>query len=94
MNYLMIGPTPPPLGGISVYVDRRSRILRGNGETVRNIDFAKLGIVRKAAALAKILLDPRHTGFELHAYDFSVMTVLLARPFPKEIIYMDHNTLL
>lgn len=94
MKYLMIGPTPPPLGGISVYVDRRSRMLREQGNEVSNLDFARLGVAGKFAALAGILFRPAKTSFELHAYDFSVMTALLIRPFSKEITYMDHNTLL
>lgn len=94
MKHVMIGPVPPPLGGISVYVDRRSRKLRTEGHLVQNLDFARLSFAQRIAALAGLVLSPAPATFELHAYDFSAMLALLARPFPKKIRYMDHNTLL
>lgn len=90
----MIGPVPPPLGGISVYVDRRSRILRAEGNRVENLDFGPMSMGKRLVALARLVFRPASATFELHAYDFSAMTALLARPFPKKLLYMDHNTLL
>lgn len=92
-RHVLIGPLPPPLGGISVYVARRSLQLREQGASVSHLDFTKLRW-RRFAELLRIVFHPPRTTFELHAYDFSTMIALLARPFAKKIIYMDHNTLL
>ena len=94
MNYFIVGPVSPPLGGISVYVDRLSRQLRSAGHTVTNIDFARRGIAGKILGLLKIVLYPRATTVDLHAFDFSSMAAALLRPFGKTVTYMDHNTVL
>lgn len=94
MNYFIVGPVSPPLGGISVYVDRLSRQLRTAGHNVTNIDFTRGGIAGKVLGLLKIVFDPRSTTVDLHAFDFSAMAAALVRPFGKTVTYMDHNTLL
>lgn len=94
MRYFIVGPVPPPLGGISVYVDRLSRQLRMYGHTVSNIDFARKGFLKRLLSLMRMVVDPRRTTIDLHAFDFSAMAAALLRPFGKTVTYMDHNTLL
>lgn len=94
MIHFLIGPVPPPLGGISVYVSRRARQLREEGHRVINIDFSRQSIPVRALQLARVVLDPRPATIELHSFDFSAMAAALLRPFRKKVDYMDHNTLL
>lgn len=91
-RFVLIGPTPPPLGGISVYISRHTRQLRAAGNTVTNVDVAGARGFGKLFALGKLVLDPRPAEFQLHAFDFTAMGALLLRPFRKEIVYMDHGT--
>lgn len=88
----LIGPTPPPLGGVSVYIDRLSRILREKGSEVVNVNLAAARGLRKLGLLLRLILDPRPAEFQVHAFDFSAMAALLVRPFAKRVVYMDHGT--
>ncbi len=91
-RYYLIGPTPPPLGGVSVHIGRLSRKLQSEGKTVVNVDVAGSRGIRKAWALARMMLDPRFAEFQIHAFDFSAMAALVLRPFRKRLTYMDHGT--
>lgn len=88
----LIGPTPPPLGGVSVYIHRLSRILREKGNDVINVNLAAARGLRKIGLILKLLFDPRPAEFQVHAFDFSAMAALLLRPFSKRVVYMDHGT--
>lgn len=91
-RYCLIGPTPPPLGGVSVHIARLTKKLRADGKAVVNVDVAGARGLKKAALILRIVLDPRPAEFQLHAYDFSAAAALIMRPFPKRIVYMDHGT--
>lgn len=91
-RYILIGPTPPPFGGVSVYVSRLSKKLRAEGHQVSIVNPSALRGVRKLLALARLVFDPRETSIQLHAFDFSAMAAMIVRPFRKKLQYMDHNT--
>lgn len=91
-RYYLIGPTPPPLGGVSVHIDRLGKKLRASGRSVVNVDVAGARGLHKLVALLRLVIDPRPAEFQLHAFDFSAMAALLVRPFGKRITYMDHGT--
>ena len=50
MRYILVGPEPPPLGGISVFLYRYESKLRGEGHQVELLDLSKLRLVRKLVA--------------------------------------------
>ena len=90
MRHELIGSYPPPLGGVSVFLYRRRRQLADRGEPVVVLDYGKLGRWRRAVALARLLLDPRPRAFDLNEFNFSVMAMLMLRPFPGAVTFRDH----
>ncbi len=91
-RYILIGPTPPPLGGVSVYVSRLAKKLEMEGHQVSVLNLSAQGGLRKLMSVARLVFDPRNTSIQLHAFDFSAMAAMIIRPFPKKLQYMDHNT--
>jgi glycosyltransferase involved in cell wall biosynthesis len=49
---ILIGPIPPPFGGISVHVLRLKSFLESTGETVSILDYTKRGTAREVLRLA------------------------------------------
>jgi len=91
LKHLLIGTYPPPLGGVSVFLHRHRRRLLAAGESVDVLDYGKLSRWKRVIALVKLLLDPRGRAFDLNAMNFSVMAVLMLRPFPKNVTYRIHG---
>jgi glycosyltransferase involved in cell wall biosynthesis len=92
VRYYLVGPSPPPLGGISVHVSRRAAQLRREGHIVSIVDLSAGGAMHRWRRLSEMLMSPGEAVFEVHTYDFTVFAVLLARPFRKRLTYTDHNT--
>ncbi len=90
-TYFLIGPKPPPLGGISVYVDRFSRRLRDQGVGVRVVDPGKLSTARRLAFAARIATNPRPATYHINGFQLSIVLALVLRPFPGRIIFHDHS---
>lgn len=90
MRHELIGPFPPPLGGVSVFLYRRRRQLTERGEPVVVLDFGKLGRWQRVVALARMLIDPRRRAFDLNERNFAVMAMLTLRPFPCTVTFRDH----
>ena len=90
-NYTIIGPLPPPLGGVSVYVRRHAAKLRKEGFMVSIFDFKKATILQRASFCVKVLLDFRPRTFHLHAPWSWALILLIIRPFRKAVIFHDHR---
>ncbi len=91
MIYVLIGPFPPPLGGVSVFLSRYARSLRRQGHTVEAIDFAKGERRDRWRTLTRLLVAPGRAIFHLNTYEPRLMAALLARPFGKRVVFMDHS---
>lgn len=91
MKYVFIGPYPPPLGGVSVYIYRFSKMLRQEGNNVEVLDLSKRCKILRLIYLLKLMLTPEKTVFHLHCVDFYSMAALLLRPFGKRVIFHDHS---
>jgi len=89
--YSLIGPYPPPLGGVSVYAYRLRRKLEAEGVRVRAIDPFKLNRLARMSRLACIAFNPTPSVFHLNALDLTTMIALSMRPFGGRIIYQDHS---
>ena len=91
MKYYLIGKYPPPLGGVSVYVYRFSKLLKSQGQRVEVIDLSKYSRHRKILILLKLALSPERAIFYLNGLNFYVMLVLALRPFSGNIVFHDHS---
>ena len=88
---VLIGAYPPPLGGISVFIDRLSKKLKQENHDVKVYDFSKLSKIEKGFFFFSILVNPVYAEYQLNEHNTNIMLVLLARPFSKKIIFIDHN---
>ncbi|MFC1496864.1 glycosyltransferase family 4 protein [Verrucomicrobiota bacterium] len=90
--YLLIGPYPPPLGGISVFIKRYQRALAVKDIPVEIVNFTAMTSIRKLGFMFKIVFSPYPYTFHLNAFYFLVMTALLLRPWRGRIIFHNHST--
>lgn len=91
MKYFLIGPYPPPLGGISVYVYRLRKLLETQGQPVEIVDVAKLSKLRKAGVLLHFIFSPSRAVFYMNGPYRYAMLALALRLFAGEIIFHDHS---
>jgi len=91
MKYILIGPYPPPLGGISVFIYRYAKLLRSQGVDVECVDFSKLSKSVKILKFIEWICSPTPTCFHLNGFNFNIMQILLFRPFPKQFNLHDHS---
>ncbi len=91
MKYCLIGPYPPPLGGVSVYVYRFSKLLRSQGHKVVIVDLSEYSRLQKVMTLMRLALGPEMAVFYLNGLHFHVMLALVLRPFPGYVVFHDHS---
>jgi glycosyltransferase involved in cell wall biosynthesis len=91
MPYYLIGPYPPPLGGISVFIYRYAKILKSSGEDLRVLDFSKNRIFYRISWLLRLITDPKPGVFHANGFDFFVFLALWLRPFRGKYIFQDHS---
>lgn len=90
-SYYLIGPYPPPIGGISVYIYRYGRLLKSQGYDVKYIDFGMQTKFNKILVLVLFMLNPSFAHFHVNGFDFLTMLALTLRVFRGEIIFQDHS---
>lgn len=91
MKYFIIGPHPPPLGGVSVFISRYSTILKRQGFEVEHIDFEKKQIVGKLLSYLKLFFWPHNATYHLNRFANKLAVLLLLRPFRSRIILHNHS---
>ena len=91
MKYYLIGPYPPPLGGVSIYAYRYSKLLRAQGHEVEIVDLSRSTKARRLWKIVKLVFGPRYAIFYLNGLNFSVMLAMMARPFAGKLILHDHS---
>ncbi len=78
MKTLIIGPLPPPLGGVSVYVSRLRRKLTAEGHTVDTVDVGHPD--RFGRFIHLLSLQPSsYDVIELNVLSTGILSALLAR---------------
>ncbi|MGG0237425.1 glycosyltransferase family 4 protein [Bacillus rhizoplanae] len=91
-KYFLIGPYPPPLGGVSVYIYRSKKMLESMGTQVEVIDFSRMSFYEKLKFLfITSFLSPSHHTFHLDGFKFPLMLMLIFRPFKAQIILHHHS---
>ena len=91
MKYYLFGPYPPPLGGVSVYVYRFSKLLESQGHRVEIVDLSRLTRLQKVYTLLRLTLSPHKAIFYLNGLYIYIMLALVLRPFPGISIFHDHS---
>ncbi len=89
----IIGPYPPPYGGVSVYIYRYTKLLREMGFKVKNIDFYKFSNFKKLWFLFSLVFNPDNITYHVNSIHFSINLAFLLRIFPCEISYYAHSSL-
>jgi len=85
-NVLIIGPYPPPLGGVSVHIYRLHKILH-NSVVLDVSDKKKVNLLKK-------LLFENYDAVHLHSYDIRITLLLMLLKHIKgfDIIATSHNS--
>ena len=91
MTYYLIGPYPPPLGGVSVFIYRFTKFLKIQSSNVTVIDFGKKKKIYRLLWLLRFCFNPKKSTYDLNVIDFYSMLALILRPFPGKIIFRDHS---
>lgn len=87
---MLIGPTPPPLGGVSVFISRHGSLLQRKGKKVKYIDRGKMNLASYAWRLLWIALYPGVLSIHIHWPHAGPMLAALLRFFPGELVFVDH----
>jgi len=90
MRILLIGPLPPPLGGVSVYLSRHKRLLERDGHDVYVLDPTKMS---RAAYYARLLLVPfgRYDLIADHVQSIYVVLILFVTGMAGRTEVVDSN---
>jgi glycosyltransferase involved in cell wall biosynthesis len=88
--YYLIGPLPPPLGGVSIYVQRYSKRLRSHLNVIHG-DLKKLGYIKSLAFLLKMIWWPKPSVVHINSGNLVVLAMLFLRPFPIYVRVQDHS---
>ncbi|HEX8282304.1 MAG TPA: glycosyltransferase [Pyrinomonadaceae bacterium] len=90
MRILLIGPLPPPLGGVSVYLSRHKRLLERDGHDVFVLDPTRMS---RVAYYTRLLLVPlgRYDLIADHVEQIYVMLMLLVTGMASRTEVVDSN---
>lgn len=90
MRYFLVGPVPPPLGGVSVFIERYARHLRSLGRRVTVLDLPRRGKFERLIAAIMLVVRPRAV-IHLNYVDSLLMLAILCCPVKHHVIFHDHN---
>ena len=90
MRYFLIGPVPPPLGGVSVFMERYASRLRAQGRRVNVLDLPRRSKFARLIA-AIMLVSRRRAVIHLNYVDTLLMLAILCCPVRHHVIFHDHN---
>lgn len=90
MRILLIGPVPPPLGGVSVYLSRHKRLLERDGHDVFVLDPTKMS---RIAYYSRLLLvrSGRYNLIADHVEQIYVVLILLVTGMASRTEVVDWN---
>jgi len=91
-KYYIVGPYPPPYGGVSVFIYRYSKLLEKQGIDVLNMDFHKCGIFKKILFLLNVLMNPSDVTYHINSIHFSLLIAIILRIFPCKTIFYAHSS--
>ncbi len=86
----MIGPLPPPIGGVAVYVDRLMRKLQREGHTVIDMDYGIMNRFQRFLALASIVMS-RYDRYHIHCTSIGLALVFTLSGMTVRARYTVHS---
>lgn len=89
LNYVIVGATPPPRGGVAVYLERKSSLLRARGECVIWQNPRK--IFSFVALLGKLAIIKEDRIIELHTANPIALALVCLFRVESMMIFYDHN---
>jgi len=87
---MMIGPMPPPLGGVSVYVSRFAKKLERDGDTVTNLDYGAMDRLHRSLALARIAFSG-HDQYHVHCTSIALALLFMITGKASRTRYTVHS---
>ena len=90
MTYIF-GTIPPPIGGVAIFLQRRTARFHRERRPYRLIEWIKLSLMQRIGWMIQVLLWPSRGRFEFNGFETWGMLAVLLRPFPKEIHYWVHS---
>lgn len=94
-SILLVGPYPPPLGGVSVHIERLVRILTKNGYEVDVFNTSEKCKLKSITfiELLQVLLCTNHDIIHIHTPHIKKILLFLLIRYLKQskIYYTDHN---
>lgn len=87
----LIGPSFPPIGGVSIYIQRLIKKYRRENIFFEHIHFTGTSSGEKLERIFLILFDFRIREFQINSGNINVLLIFLFRFLPSRIIYYDHN---
>jgi glycosyltransferase involved in cell wall biosynthesis len=87
----IIGPLSPPIGGVSIYLERYSEQLDQQQKKHSIYSFNKRSFLYKIISILNIIFNPKFTTILVNSSNKFVLSFLIFRIFPCKLIYFDHN---
>lgn len=87
----IIGPSYPPVGGVSVYIMRLKKKLNQNGQSITHIFFNNISFHDKIKNVFYILFNYKVDEFIVNSGNIIIILLLTLRVNRSKIIYYDHN---
>lgn len=90
MRVLMIGPCPPPLGGVSVFIKRYKQKMENAGHEVTVLDPCSLSKVRYCASLF-LTAREKYDLISINVASFYVLAIIFLVGLASRAQVIDHN---
>ncbi len=90
-RFCIIGPSYPPIGGVSVFIMRLKDKLSQEGQKFVHIHFNNLSFHDKIKNILYILFNYKIDKFIVNSGSIKIIILLTLRVYPSFIIYYDHN---
>lgn len=91
MKNLLIGDRPPPVGGVTIFVDRLYKRMLTDGHDVISIELGKTNKIKRYFLLAIILIYPLKLNVFLNGINFDFLKCMILRKFKTKLVYINHN---
>lgn len=91
-NIVLIGPYPPPFGGVSVHIQRLANLLKEFGKNVTILNLGKKGNLKYLNIFFK-LVSHKKSIISIHSIDYKLsLVILVANIFRKlNLLLVVHN---